>query len=182
MYFEFPSAGFFGLAQGTYFEIIMKGLLSIWSCIFFYELRIYFRHSFAWLYPLGFFVIVLSLFPLALTPDPRLLQALAPGAVWIAALLASLLSLEHIFLSEIEENHLEQLVLSRYPLAWLLIAKAAAHWLASQLPLILLVPVMGALFHFTINTLLVLMISLILGTPILTLIGMLGVALTRELR
>ncbi len=150
--------------------------------IFKSELILLSRRSQEWLYPLGFFVIVISLFPLALTPDPALLQKLFPGFVWITALLASLLSVQNIFYTELEDGGMEQLLLSQTPLTLLLIVKLAAQWLVTQIPLILLTPVLGIMFHLPAGAITELCISLLLGTPILTVLGSFAVALTLGLR
>ena len=157
-------------------------MLRVLGRLFWYDLLIFFRRSQEWLYPLGFFIIVLSLFPLAITPDPVLLQKLAPGIIWISALLASLLALESVLLSDIEEGYIEQLLLNSHPLSLLLMTKMTAHWLVAEMPLILIVPVMGWLFHLSSATIGMLMLTLLLGTPILSLIGMLGMTLTFGLR
>lgn len=146
------------------------------------ELVLLFRRSQEWLYPLIFFMIVMSLFPIAFTPDPVFLQKFIPGGIWIAALLASLLSIENIFFTELEEGNVEQLFLSRIPLALLIFVKLSAQWIVTELPLILLTPLLGVLFHLSPSSIFSLSISLLLGTPILTLIGSLGVALTLGLR
>jgi heme exporter protein B len=156
-------------------------LNAIWF-IFCTELRLLLRRSQEWLYPLGFFVIVISLFPLAFTPDPAFLQKYMPGCIWIAALLASLLSIEHVFFTEMEDGNLEQLLLSQIPLTLLMLMKLAAQWIVTELPLILLTPLLGLLFHLPAAVVLALCSSLLLGTPILILIGSLGVALTLGLR
>jgi len=150
--------------------------------VFYAELLLVLRRSQEWLYPLGFFVIVISLFPLAFTPDPQFLQKYVPGCIWIAALLASLLSIEHVFFTDMEEGNLEQLLLSQVPLTLIMLAKLSAQWVVSELPLILLTPFLGMLFRLPIETILALCMSLLLGTPILTLIGSFGVALTLGLR
>lgn len=150
--------------------------------VFYTELLLLFRRSQAWLYPLGFFVMVISLFPLSFTSDAVFLEKFIPGCVWIAALLASLLSVETIFFTELEDGHLEQMVLSQIPLTLLVGAKLGAQWVAAELPLICLTPLIGWLFHLSLNAVLALCLSLLLGTPILTLIGSLGVALTLGLR
>jgi heme exporter protein B len=150
--------------------------------VFHTELTLRLRRSQEWLYPLSFFVIIVCFFPLAFTPDPRLLQKLVPGGLWIAALLASLFSMEHLFLTDIEDGHLEQLLLSPLPLTGLVAAKWCAQWVTIALPLLLLTPLLGYLFHLPTSTLLTTCISLLLGTPILTLIGSFGVALTWGLR
>jgi heme exporter protein B len=146
------------------------------------ELLLRLRRSQEWMYPIGFFIIVVSLFPLAFTPDPAFLQKYVPGCIWIAALFSSLLSIENIFFTETEEGHLEQLLLSQLPLTLLMLIKLTAEWLVTELPLILLIPLLGYLFHLPLSAVMALCVSLLLGTPILTLVGSLGVALTLGLR
>lgn len=150
--------------------------------VFYTELLLLLRRSREWLYPIGFFIIVVSLFPLAFTPDPAFLQKYVPGCIWIAALLASLLSIEHVFYSDLEDGNLEQMVLSSTPLALIIAAKLAAQWLVTELSLVLLTPVLGLLFHLSVYITMVLCLSLLFGTPILILVGSLGVALTLGLR
>lgn len=157
-------------------------MLKIFGLVFRQEILLLFRRSQEWLYPLGFFVIVMSLFPLGFTPDPVFLQKYVPGCIWIAALLASLLAVENLFFTDIEDGHLEQLLLSPLPLPLIIFAKLCAQWIVTELPLILLIPVLGLMFHLALSTMLILCLSLLLGTPILTLIGSLGVALTLGLR
>jgi heme exporter protein B len=150
--------------------------------ILYIELILLWRRSHEWLYPLVFFMILILLFPLALTPDPDFLKKFFPGFLWIAALLASLLSMEHLFVTEMEDGHAEQLLLSQLPLPMLLLIKLIAQWLTTELPLILLTPLLGWIFHLSFTTISSLVISLLVGTPILTLIGSLGVTLTHGLR
>ena len=157
-------------------------MLTVFHTLFGFELRLLLRRSQEWLYALGFFVMVVSLFPLAISPDPLLLKKILPGCLWIAALLASLLSMENLFFSDIEEGYLEQLLLSPHPLAWLILAKLCAYWLATELPLILLTPFLGMLFHLSAPAIGVLFLSLLLGTPILVLMGGLGMSLILGLR
>jgi heme exporter protein B len=156
-------------------------LKTIWL-VFYTELLLLCRRSQEWLYPVGFFVIVISLFPLAFTPDPVFLQKYVPGCVWIAALLASLLSVANIFHSDLEDASMEQFALSQTPLTFLVLAKLCASWIATELPLILLTPLLGVLFHLSFATIAMLCLSLLLGTPVLTLLGSLCVALTLGLR
>lgn len=156
--------------------------MKIFWLVFYTELLLLLRRSQEWLYPVGFFIIVISLFPLAFTPDPAFLQKYVPGCVWIAALLSSLLSIEPVFSSDLEDGNLEQLLLSATPLSWLLSAKLAAQWLVTEFSLIVLTPILGVLFHLSMTTTFILCLSLLLGTPILTLVGSLGVALTLGLR
>lgn len=150
--------------------------------VFRMELLLLFRRSQEWLYPLGFFLIVVCIFPLAFTPDPEFLQKYISGCIWIAALLASLLSIENIFATDLEDGNLEQLLLSPVSFTAVMTAKLAAQWLVTQLPLILLTPVLGVMFHLSPTTIATLVTALLLGTPILTLIGALGVSLTLGLR
>ncbi|MHB1221149.1 MAG: heme exporter protein CcmB [Gammaproteobacteria bacterium] len=153
------------------------------ACLVFkMEIILLFRRSQEWLYPLSFFMMVILFFPLAFTSDVDFLQTYIPGFVWIAALLASLLSVETLFLPEIEDGHLEQLLLSPLPLSLLILAKLLAQWLVTQLPIILLLPIVGWMFHQSAHSVGLLMLSLFVGTPILTMIGGLCVALTLGLR
>lgn len=132
--------------------------------------------------PLIFFVIVTTLFPLASSAEPRLLALLAPGVVWVAALLAALLSLDQLFRSDYEDGSLEQLLLSPHPLPLLVLAKLLAHWLSTGLPLLLAAPLMAVLLHLPSAGLPTLALSLLLGTPVLSAIGSIGAALTVGLR
>lgn len=131
---------------------------------------------------LFFFVIVVSLFPLGIGPEPALLKKLAPGVLWVAALLASMLSLPRLFADDHHDGTLEQLALAPYPLALAVIGKVIAHWLVSGLPLALLAPVLGLQFDLDGEALGVLMLALLLGTPALSGIGAIGAALTLGLR
>jgi len=129
-----------------------------------------------------FFVIVASLFPLAVGPEPALLRALAPGVVWVAALLASLLALGRLFAADYADGTLEQLALAPEPLGMLIGAKIAAHWLSSGLPLALIAPVLGLQYDLPRDALLALIAGLLLGTPVLSLLGAIGAGLTLGLR
>ena len=146
------------------------------------DLMLTYRNRAQMLNPLLFFVIVVSLFPLGLDPRPELLRTIAPGVVWVAALLASMLSLENMFRSDFDDGSLEQLLLTPHPLPLLVLAKILAHWLVSGLPLLLLAPVLGMLLNMASSSILPLLATLALGTPILSLIGSIGVALTVGLR
>ncbi len=131
---------------------------------------------------LFFFVIVVSLFPLGIGAEPRLLRAIAPGVVWVAALLASMLSLGRLFANDYQDGTLEQLLITPQPLFLVVVAKILAQWVVSELPLVLIAPLIGVQFDLAPNALLVLFLSLLLGTPILSLIGSIGAALTLGLR
>lgn len=125
-----------------------------------------------------FFVLVAILFPFGVGPEPNLLARMAPGVVWVAALLAAMLSLDRLFGPDYEDGSLEQLVLSPTPLFIVVIAKAAAHWITTGLPLLLAAPVIGVMYGLAAEAYPALMISMALGTPLLSLIGTLGAALT----
>ncbi|WP_462380556.1 heme exporter protein CcmB [Pseudomonas sp. Marseille-QA0892] len=132
--------------------------------------------------PLVFFGIVIALFPLAIGPQMQLLQTLSPGLIWVAALLAVLLSLDGLFRSDYEDGSLEQWVVSSQPLPLLALAKIVAHWLFSGLALVLLAPLVALMLGLPGRCLPVLLASLLLGTPILSLVGAIGAALTVGLK
>jgi heme exporter protein B len=132
--------------------------------------------------PVFFFVIVASLFPLGLGPEPELLRRIGPGVLWVGALLAAMLSAARIFASDYEDGTLEQMALSPQPLVALVLGKLAAHWLVSGLPLIMVAPLLGLQFGLPSDTVVLLVISLALGTPVLGLVGAIGAALTLGVR
>lgn len=146
------------------------------------DLTIAFRHRGELANPLLFFVMVLSLFPLAISPEADILRTLAPGAIWVAALLATLLSLDALFRSDFEDGTLEQMLVSAHPLSLLVLAKVTAHWLVTGLPLLVVAPLLGVLFRLQSDALLALCLTLLLGTPVLSLVGAIGIALTVGLR
>jgi len=131
---------------------------------------------------LFFFVIVSSLFPLGIGPEPALLRKIAPGVLWVGALLATMLGLQRMFAADHADGTLEQMAISPTPLVWLVVGKVAAHWLVSGLPLVLMAPVLGIQFDLDPSALGVLMLALLLGTPLLSLIGAIGAALTLGVR
>ena len=131
---------------------------------------------------LFFFVIVVSLFPLGIGPEVQLLKSIAPGVVWVAALLASMLSLGRVFANDYADGTLEQLLLTPQPLYLVVLGKVAAQWLVSELPLVLIAPLIGVQFGLASDTLFILFLSLLMGTPVLSLIGSIGAALTLGLR
>jgi len=132
--------------------------------------------------PLVFFAIVVSLFPLGVSPEPAILRSLAPGVLWVAALLATLLSLSRLFATDYADGTLEQLALSPHPLAALAGARILAHWLTTGLPLILLSPLLAVQLYLPDSAFGPLLLGLLLGTPVLSLIGAVGAALTLGLR
>ncbi|MDH3831220.1 MAG: heme exporter protein CcmB [Gammaproteobacteria bacterium] len=146
------------------------------------DLMLAVRHRAEMANPILFFVLVTSLFPLGIGANPALLQAVAPGVIWVAALLAALLSIENVFRSDFEDGSLEQYLLSSHPVSVLVLAKITAHWLITGLPLLLISPLLGILLGLPVDAIKVLFITLLLGTPVLSLIGAVGVALTVGLR
>lgn len=131
---------------------------------------------------LFFFIIVVSLFPLSVGPEMNMLRIMAPGVVWVAALLASMLSLGRMFSNDYLDGTLEQMLLSPQSLSLLVLGKASAHWLVTGVPLVLMAPVLGIQYDLPGEALLVLTAALLLGTPVLSLIGAIGAALTLGLR
>jgi heme exporter protein B len=129
-----------------------------------------------------FFVIVTSLFPLGIGPEPNLLRAIAPGVIWVAALLACMLSLVRMFESDHADGALDAMLIAPTPLPLIVIARVAAHWMVSGLPLVVLAPVLALQFDLAPDLLAVLVGSLLLGTPVLSLVGAIGAALTLGLR
>lgn len=142
------------------------------------DLRLAFRSRHELANPLIFFVLVVSLFPLAVTPKPELLREMAPGVIWVAALLATLLSLDGLFKQDYDDGSLDQLMLSPNPLMLLVFAKVLAHWLLTGLPLVLISPLLGIIMRLPNEVLPALMVTLLLGTPVLSLVGAIGVSLT----
>lgn len=131
---------------------------------------------------LTFFLIVVSLFPLGIGPELDTLRLIAPGVVWVGALLASMLALEQLFLADHRDGTLEQMLLAPQPLPVLVISKVIAHWLITGLPLVIMAPVLGLQYDLSAEALTVMVGSLLLGTPTLSLLGAIGAALTLGLR
>jgi heme exporter protein B len=129
-----------------------------------------------------FYVIVVTLFPLGIGPEPALLRALGPGVLWVAALLASLLALPRLFAADYADGTLEQIALSPYPLPALIAGKVAAHWASTGLPLVVVSPLLGLQFGLAGDELAILALGLLLGTPTLSLLGAIGAALTLGVR
>ena len=146
------------------------------------ELTVAFRRWSDLLLPMMFFVIVGTLFPLAVGQDAQILRAVGPGAIWVAALLATLLSLNNLFREDFDDGSLEQLALSPHPLSLLLLAKTAAHWVVTELPLVIVAPLLALGFGLPGQGIGALMLTLLIGTPALSLVGAVGAALTAGLR
>jgi heme exporter protein B len=146
------------------------------------DLRLAFRRFGELANPLLFFVVVVSLFPLALSPNADELRKVGTGVLWVSALLSSLLALEGLFRGDAEDGSLEQLILSPVPFGVTVLAKVTAHWLISIVPLIVLVPLLGLSFALPLRVLPILAFALLLATPMLSMLVALGAALTVSLR
>jgi heme exporter protein B len=157
-------------------------MTDLFLTIFLRDLRLAARRRVESLLPLVFFIVAVSLFPLGVGPEPQTLRQIAPGIVWVCALLASMLSVNTLYAGDFADGSLEQMLLAPQPALAVASAKAAAHWVISGLPLIVAAPLIGLLFDISGPALLALLTSLLLGTPILSLLGGLGAALTLGLR
>lgn len=146
------------------------------------DLRLAMRRQTDILAAVFFFIIVVSLFPLGVGPEPEQLRRLAPGVLWVAALLATMLSLPRLFADDHRDGTLEQMALAPQPLGLIVLGKLIAHWLVAGLPLVLLAPVLGIQFDLSGDALAVLTLSLLIGTPALSGIGAIGAALTLGVR
>ncbi|MAG76520.1 MAG: heme exporter protein CcmB [Colwelliaceae bacterium] len=142
------------------------------------DLTIAFRHKDEMLNPLLFFIIVVTLFPLGIGPQANTLAKIAPGIIWVSALLATLLSLDRLFKADHNDGSLEQMLISPQPLFIFTLAKITAHWLLTGLPLILVAPILAALLYLPEQSYSALFLTLLLGTPVLSFIGAIGAALT----
>lgn len=146
------------------------------------DLLLAYRRRSEMLQPLIFLLVVVSLFPLGVGPSPQLLGLIAPGVIWIAALLATVLSLDTLFRTDFEDGSLEQFLLSGHPLTVIVLAKTLAHWLTAGLPLVLLSPLLSVWMNLPAEGAQVLIYTLAIGTPVLSLIGAIGGALTVSLK
>ncbi len=146
------------------------------------DLLIAFRNRSEALNPLMFFVLVTLLFPLGIGPSSNLLQTIAPGVLWVSALLAALLSLDNLFRADYEDGTLEQLILSAQPLSIMIIARVFAHWVMSAIPLLVLAPVLAISLNLSTNAMGTLIVTLLIGTPVFSFIGAIGAALTVGLK
>jgi heme exporter protein B len=160
----------------------MNSLLKTLLTLIRFDLILALRHKSDWVNAWLFFILVVSLFPLAVTPDMSLLHMIGPGLIWVAALLSMLLSLHHFLRPDYEDGSLSDLLLSPHPLSLLILAKVIAHWIVSAVPLILLTPILGVSLSLSTEEILTLMLTLLLGTPVLNLVGSVAMALTVSLR
>ncbi|WP_303289189.1 heme exporter protein CcmB [Marinobacter sp. SS5-14b] len=150
--------------------------------VFARDVRVAFRQRQDLLNPLLFFTMVVTLFPLGVSPEVAFLKQSGAGILWVAALLSVLLSLDHLFRHDFDDGTLEQLMLQPQPLFLLVLAKTMAHWMLTGLPLVLLTPVLGLMLHLDGNSVATLCLTLLIGTPVLSLVGAIGAALTLGLR
>lgn len=157
-------------------------LESSFALILLRDLRLAARRRIEVLLPLVFFLVASSLFPFGVGPEPQTLREIAPGIVWVCALLSAMLSLTSLYGGDHADGTLEQMLLSRRSLTLLAGGKALAHWLLTGLPLLLLAPLLGLLFGMSTASIGVLTLGLLLGTPTLSLLGGIGAALTLGLR
>ena len=162
--------------------ISQPGRLAGVLCVLRRDMRVAWRRRSDAFATLVFFVMVVSLFPLGVGPEPQLLRTMAPGVLWVAAMLASMLSLPRLFTDDYSDGTLEQMLLSAQSLGLLVMGKTLAHWIVSGLPLVLLSPVLALQFDLSATSTGVLALSLLLGTPVLSLVGSIGAALTVGLR
>ena len=157
-------------------------MLSAFSAVYARDLRLALRRRIEALLPVVFFIVAVSLFPLGVGPEPQTLRVIAAGVVWVCALLASMLSVSNLYALDHADGSLEQMLLSGHPATMMAAAKAAAHWTITGAPLVLAAPVIGLLLDMSPQGLVVLVGTLLLGTPILSLLGGVGAALTLGLR
>jgi len=157
-------------------------MLSVFWCILTRDITLAMRRRTDVLTTLFFFIIVVSLFPLGVGSERALLRELGPGVVWVAALLASMLALERLFAADFDDGTLEQMLLTAQPLSLLVLAKVVAHWLLTGLPLVIIGPLVAMQYALEEQAMWTMMASLLVGTPVLSLIGAIGAALTLGLR
>lgn len=146
------------------------------------DVRLSFRHGGAGTMVVGFFVMVVTMFPFAVGPEQNMLARISVGVIWVAALLSCLLSLDRMFQTDYEDGSLDQFLLSPVPLELVVLAKCIAHWLTTSLPLIAITPILGIMMNLPAEGFLPLILTMLLGTPALSFIGGIGAALTVTLR
>ena len=166
-------------------KVVVEEVPSLWAgmlAVMKRDLLIAFRQRTDMVNPLFFFVMVIALFPLGIGPEPSTLQKIGPGVIWIAALLSTLLSVDSLFRQDFDDGSLELALLSPQPLFVLAFGKMLAHWLVTAVPLILVAPVLCVMLFMDGDTIMVTLYSLLLGTPVLSMISAIGAALTVGLR
>ena len=156
--------------------------MSVYTALLARDLRLAARRRGDAILPLAFFIVAVTLFPLGVGPEPQVLRQIAPGVVWVSALLAAMLSVTQLYAADFQDGSLEQLLLADRSRLQVAAAKASAHWLVTGLPLTLVAPLLGLMLDVSGTALGALVLTLLLGTPILSLLGGLGAALTLGLR
>lgn len=155
--------------------------MTVFAAVLMRDLRLALRRRVDVLLPLAFFAVAIALFPLGVGPEPETLRQIAPGVVWVSALLAALLSVTQLYAGDLADGSLEQMLMAGSRIG-VVAAKVGAHWLLTGLPLTIAAPLVGAAFHLSPHATAALVASLLLGTPVLSLLGSLGAALTLGLR
>lgn len=150
----------------------------LFSSIYKKDLTLAFRQRSEIINPVLFFIIVITLFPLGVGPEPNLLARMAPGIIWVAALLSTMLGLDKMFRDDYVDGTLEQMMLSPFPTSLTVLAKVTAHWTVTGLPLVLMTPMFALLLNLESEALTATLLTLLIGTPLLSLIGAIGAALT----
>jgi heme exporter protein B len=146
------------------------------------EMKLAYRKPAVILNPVAFYVMVIIMFPMAVSPAPSTLQLIGPGVIWVTAMLANLLSLDNLFSHDYDDGTLEQLLMKRSQYLQIVYGKVIAHWISTMLPLVMLTPILGVMMHLSSASLGWLWLSLLIGTPTVTLIGAIGASLTVGLR
>ena len=157
-------------------------MTSAFTALFVRDLRLAARRRTDALLPLAFFGVAIALFPLGVGPEPQTLRQIAPGIVWVSALLAAMLSVSQLYAADMADGSLEQLLIADRSRIGIAAAKAASHWVLTGLPLTIAAPLFGVVFDMSLPAIGALTASLLLGTPVLSLLGGLGAALTLGLR
>lgn len=156
--------------------------MSAFLQVFSRDVRLAVRQGSALTMTLSFFVIAVTLFPLGVGPELNVLARIGPGVLWVGALLACMLTLDRIFQADFEDGSLDQLLIGTLPVELMVLAKILAHWLTAVVPLIIITPVLAITFNMPLDSLGVMALSLLLGSPVLSLIGSVGAALTVGMR
>lgn len=156
--------------------------MSLYHGIFKRDMHIAFKQKAELIQPLMFLTMVVTLFPLGVSPSPDTLQRIGPGVIWIAAILSSLMAMERLFRDDFQDGSMEQYILSGMALPAISAVKVAAHWLVSFVPLLLLSPLLAMFLNLTFDMYVALLLTLLLGTPLLSLIGAIAVGLTAGLQ
>ena len=155
---------------------------ALFAALFLRDLRLALRRPGEALLPIGFFVVAVALFPLGIGPEPQTLRTIAPGLMWVCALLATMLSVNQLYAADHADGTLDQLMISGHNAIVVAAARSAAHWVLTGLPLVIAAPLSGAMFDLSPASIAMLAFTLLLGTPILSLLGSVGAALTLGLR